>query len=163
MIFAHTFQSNLFSGNSHGQTAALELGGGTLGREGLGVLLGRSTGNTVEEAEVDGRVQELLDVVAADIFGVDDGGADNLDRGFAGTMLASHFSIQLLDSVRQGGAAEFLVHVVSSGTRVVTEPDAVVFDMVGVLLKNLNGKTDEFAAAGRTGLKKLPPTPTPTP
>ena len=91
----------------------------------------------MKKSEVNVSVQKLLDMGTANISGFDDCGANDLDGGLASAVLASHFSVKLLNSSVQGNITEFLVHVVGPGTRIVPEPDAVVLDVVRVLFENL--------------------------
>ena len=61
----------------------------------------------------------------------------NVDRPEAGAVAGSHVLVERLDGVRTAELTELLVHVVRSGTRVVTEPDAEVLDLQGLLLVDL--------------------------
>ena len=60
-----------------------------------------------------------------------------VDRPETRTVAGSHILVQRLDSVRTAELPELLVHVVRSGTRVVTEPDAEVLDLQRLLLVDL--------------------------
>ena len=62
-----------------------------------------------------------------------------VDRPETRTVAGSHILVQRLDSVRTAELPELLVHVVRSGTRVVTEPDTEVFDFERFGLVNLLG------------------------
>lgn len=46
---------------------------------------------------------------------------------------------KLANSAGEGGVTELLVHIVCTGATIVTEPDAVVLDVVGLLLEDLRG------------------------
>lgn len=60
-----------------------------------------------------------------------------MDRPEASTVAGGHVLVQTLDGVGAGEVAELLVHVVGTGARVVTEPDAKVFNLEGLLLGDL--------------------------
>ena len=60
-----------------------------------------------------------------------------MDRPEAGTMPGSHILVEALDGVSTSEFTELLVHVVGTGTRVVTDPDTEVLDLQGLLLVNL--------------------------
>jgi hypothetical protein len=49
----------------------------------------------------------------------------------------SHIGVKSLDGVRPGHLTVLLVHVVGTGPRVVTNPEAEVLDLEGVLLVDL--------------------------
>ncbi len=53
-------------------------------------------------------------------------------------MAGSHVLVERLDGVRTAELTELLVHVVGSGTRVITEPDTEVLDLQGLLLVDLD-------------------------
>lgn len=52
-------------------------------------------------------------------------------------MTSSHILVAGVDSVGTGELTVLLVHVVSSGARVVTKPDTEVLDLEGLLLADL--------------------------
>jgi hypothetical protein len=60
-----------------------------------------------------------------------------MDRPETSTMPGSHILIQALDSIRSREFTELLIHVVGSRARVVTQPDAEVFDFQGLLFVDL--------------------------
>lgn len=60
-----------------------------------------------------------------------------VDRAEARTMPGSHVLVKTLDCISTGEFTELLVHVVGSGTRVVTEPDTEVLDLQRLGLMNL--------------------------
>ena len=51
-----------------------------------------------------------------------------VDRTEAGSMSGSHVLVQALDSICTAKVTEFLVHVMRSRPRIITEPDTEVFD-----------------------------------
>jgi hypothetical protein len=63
-----------------------------------------------------------------------------MDRAEAGTVPGSHVLVEALDSIGTRELTEFLVHVMCTGTRVVTEPDAKVLDLQRLLLVDLRHK-----------------------
>lgn len=63
----------------------------------------------------------------------------HVDRPEAGAVAGGHVGVESLDGVGARGLAVLLIHVVSAGARVVTDPDAEVFDLERVLLEDLSG------------------------
>ena len=63
-----------------------------------------------------------------------------MDRAEAGTVSGGHILVEALDSIGTRELTEFLVHVMCAGTRVITEPDAKVLDLHGLLLVDLRHK-----------------------
>lgn len=63
-----------------------------------------------------------------------------MDRAEASTVPCGHILIEALDGVGTRELAEFLVHVMCTGTGVVTEPDAKVLNLQRLLLVNLRRK-----------------------
>jgi hypothetical protein len=110
----------------------VEVSGGTLGKEGLGALVS-GTQDTVRERELDLVAVELLGRNTDAILGSKLLHIDDLDGGETGTVTASHILVQLGDGTRAAGVTELLVHVVSEGSRVVTQPDTVVANAIGAL------------------------------
>src|SRR4051794_36988082 len=64
-------------------------------------------------------------------------GVPYVDRPEAGAVAGSHVGVQSLDSGGSGRLAVLLVHIVGAGPRVITDPDAEVLHLQGVLLGNL--------------------------
>ena len=60
-----------------------------------------------------------------------------VDRPETRAVAGSHVLVERLDGIRTAELTELLVHVVRSGTRVVTEPDAEVLDLQRLLLVDL--------------------------
>ena len=111
--------------------------------ESVGSLAGEGTnvtGATVRERELEARGHELLDVRALDVLGLLDlGNLENVDRGETSTVTGSHVLVERLGGLSTGERTELLVHVVGSGSRVVSEPDSEVLDLEGLLLVDLFG------------------------
>ena len=72
-----------------------------------------------------------------------------VDRPEAGTMPGSHILVEALDGVSTSEFTELLVQVVGAGARVVTEPDAEVLDLQGLLFVNLRGEENHAKRAIR--------------
>jgi hypothetical protein len=102
--------------------------------------------------------EELLDVGAADIGGLLDlndledlfgndrqrttqrvgvAGITHMDGPEAAAVAGSHVLVKGVDSIRSGKLAVLFVHVVGTGTGIVTDPDTEVLDLGGALLVNL--------------------------
>jgi hypothetical protein len=60
-----------------------------------------------------------------------------VDRAEASTMPGGHVLVQALDSICTAKVTEFLVHVMRSRPRIITQPDTKVFDFQRLLLLNL--------------------------
>lgn len=60
-----------------------------------------------------------------------------MDGPETGTVTSSHVRVQGLDSIGSGQLTVLLVHVVGTGSRVVSQPDTEVLDSLGVLLVDL--------------------------
>lgn len=63
------------------------------------------------------------------------------DGSGASAVAGSHVLVAGEDSIRSGKLAVLLVHVVGAGARVVANPDAEVFDLQGLFLRDLQGQT----------------------
>lgn len=63
-----------------------------------------------------------------------------VDGSETGTVAGGHVLVHSLDGLGPGHLAVLLVHVVGTGARVVSDPDAEVLDLQGVLLVNLERK-----------------------
>ena len=88
-------------------------------------------------------------------FSLRDGsGPDDLKVASSSSVTASHLCEHLSDSTVEGGIAVLLVHVMDTGAGVVTEPDGVVFNLVGLPLVDLLD-SEEFSA-GRLSLAESP-------
>ena len=65
-------------------------------------------------------------LVSLEVLIFNDGSLDDLDGTITSTVSTSHFLVALLNSSEESVVTIFLVHVVSTGTRVVSQPDTVV-------------------------------------
>lgn len=64
--------------------------------------------------------------------------ATYVDGAETGTVTSSHVLVERIDGIGSRHLSELLVHVVSSGARVVTDPDTEVLDFEWSLLGDLN-------------------------
>lgn len=60
-----------------------------------------------------------------------------VDGPETGTVTGSHIGVQGLDGIGSGQLTVLLVHVVRARSRVVSQPDTEVLDLLGVLLVDL--------------------------
>ena len=67
-----------------------------------------------------------------------------MDRAEAGAVAGSHVLVEALYGISTSEFTELLVHVVGTGTRVVTDPDTEVLDLQRALLVD-DVKTDDLA------------------
>lgn len=73
--------------------------------------------------------QELLDVWSLDVGGLLDlGDLQDVDGSKSSSVSSSHVLVQRLDSTDSGNVSDLLVHVVSTGSGVVSDPHAEVLD-----------------------------------
>ena len=63
--------------------------------------------------------------------------ATYVDRPETSAVTGGHIGVEGLDGVGPGHLAVLLVHVVGAGARIVTDPEAEVLDLEGVLLVDL--------------------------
>ena len=105
-----------------------------LGQEGGLVLLGLSTVVAVRESELQ-VLTSVHDVLRSlQLLISNNGGADDLDGTVTSTVSSGHLLVALLDSTEERSVTVLLVHVVSAGTRVVSQPDSVVLDLHSALV-----------------------------
>ncbi|KAH3663671.1 hypothetical protein OGAPHI_005072 [Ogataea philodendri] len=99
--------------------------GWTLGGVKLGLL-----GNSVRQWELQVLGQELSDVLSLDIVGLLQlDNLQNVDRSKSGSVSSSKVGVHGLDSTNSADVSVFLVHVVGSGSGVVSDPDTEVLDL----------------------------------
>ena len=94
------------------------------------------------EWELDIGLGELHGVGTPEVLGGHDSRANDLDGTGASTVSAGHFIVQLAYGAGQFHISEFTVHVVSSRSRRVTQPDPVVLDSPRVLFDNFYAVQD---------------------
>lgn len=86
----------------------------------------------------------MLDVRSLDVVGLLDlNDTEDVDRPESSAVAGGHVLVESLDSIRSRHLSVLLVHVVSAGSGVVSDPDAEVLDTERVLLGNLV-KTDDL-------------------
>lgn len=89
------------------------------------------------QRESDLGVVELFDLGPATVASLDDLHFDDLDRVGAGAMASSHVAVAQRYRTAHGEITVFSVHVVSTRSRVVSQPDTKVLDLVWGLLRYL--------------------------
>ena len=105
-----------------------------LGQEGSLVLLGLSTVVAVRESELQVLTSVHDVLLSLQLLISNNGGADDLDGTVTSTVSSSHLLVALLDGTEERSVTVLLVHVVSAGTRVVSQPDSVVLDLHSALV-----------------------------
>ena len=105
-----------------------------LGQEGGLVLLGLSTVVAVRESELQVLTSVHDVLLSLQLLISNNGGADDLDGTVTSTVSSGHLLVALLDSTEERSVTVLLVHVVSAGTRVVSQPDSVVLDLDSALV-----------------------------
>lgn len=89
----------------------------------------------VGERELESGLQQLPDVRPLDVLLLLNlGNSQDLDAPESGSVSGGHVLVQGLDSGGSAQLSELLVHVVGTGSRVVSEPDTEVLDLQGLLL-----------------------------
>ena len=130
MILGLNCRTWVHTGRSHEQVRPRCLEGGLQ-------LPGGRPDLAVHERELDIRVVELLSVVPLAELEVDSGGLDDLDARESHTMARSHLGVHLFRGTIQCSVTVLLVHVVVTGSALVTQPDAIVLDRGWVALEDL--------------------------
>jgi hypothetical protein len=115
----------------------LEVGVRSGGREHRSQLLGGRSEDSVRKRELNLRVVELDGRHSLAVLGGNSGGSDDLDRFVAGSVATSHIVVQIVDGRVQVGVTVLSVHIVSSTSGVVFDPDAEVLHVAVVLLSDL--------------------------
>lgn len=89
----------------------------------------------MRERELEIGSDELSNVLTLDIIGVLNlGDLENVDRSKSSSVTSSQVLVESLNSGGTRKLTVLLVHVVSAGARIVTDPDAEVLDLGGGLL-----------------------------
>ena len=97
-----------------------------LSEEGRLELLGLSTVLAVRKSELKILMSVHDVLVSLKILIFNNSGLDDLDGTITSTVSTSHLLVALLNSTEESVITILLVHVVSTGTRVVSQPDTVV-------------------------------------
>ena len=116
--------------------------GRTLGNKGRFVATRRSAQDTVWQRKLESWLEELLDVVSANILSLNFSNPNDLDRSEASTVTGSHILVAEGDSTSTSDIAVLLVHVVGARASIVAEPDAVVFYGGWLLVEDLADADD---------------------
>lgn len=87
--------------------------------------------------------QQLLEVWSADVVSLLNlGNLEDVDASESSSVTGSHILVECMDSVCTAHLTVLLVHVVCAGTRVVSDPNTEVLDLLWVLLVNLGSVRD---------------------
>ena len=113
------------------------MGVGSLSEEGAAKLLRGWAKDAVRQREPDLRVVELQGIGALAILGGYGGGANDLDRLESSTVSTCHIIVHGVDGIVERDVTVLSVHIVSSTSRVVFDPDRIVLDIGGLLLSDL--------------------------
>jgi hypothetical protein len=98
----------------------------------------------VRKWKLEAWLQELLDIRTTNIFSLDFSNLDDLNRVETSSVLSSQVLVASDNSISTSQFTVFLVHVVGTRARVVTDPDTKVLDLVWLLFKDLKkDKTNE--------------------
>ena len=89
------------------------------------------------QRELEFAVDQLLDVGTTHLGGLDFSNPDDVDAGEPGTVSCSHVLITRGDGIGSAHLSVLLVHVMGPGSAVVSQPDAKVLDLQGMLLLHL--------------------------
>ena len=120
----------------HTETSLTTESARLLSEEGSLELLGFSTVLAVRKSELEVLMSVHDVLVSLEVLIFNDGSLDDLDGTITSTVSTSHFLVALLNGTEEGVITILLVHVVSTRTRVVSQPDTVVLDF-GVSLVDL--------------------------
>ena len=82
-------------------------------------------------------VDKLVGVISLKFLILDDRGLNDLDVASHSSMSASHVAVHLTDSSSQTGSSVLLVHIVSSTSGSVSEPDGEVLNLGWGLVEDL--------------------------
>lgn len=98
-------------------------------------------GTAVRQRELEVAGNELLDVWSSQVLELLDlSHLENVDGSETSTVTGGHVLVHVLNGLSTAHSTELLVHVVGTGARVVSEPDAEVLDLHWLLLGNLWGR-----------------------
>jgi len=105
------------------------------------VLLGDDLSRS-DEGESEILVDKLVGVVSLQFLILDDRSLDDLDVASHSSVSSGHVAVHLSNSSSQTGSSVLLVHIVSSASRSVSEPDSEVLDLSGGLVEDLGNIED---------------------
>lgn len=102
------------------------------GFEDSSVSLVAGSGDSSEDGELDVVLPEQVGLGSSDVvLLVEDGSSDDGDGVPGGSVVTGHFHVELADSSIERDVSVLLVHVVNSGSGLISEDNAEGFDMVG--------------------------------
>lgn len=102
------------------------------GLENSSVSLVAGSGDSSEDGELDFAVSEEVRFGSSDVvFLGEDSGSDDRDGVSGGSVVTSHFHMKLADSAVEGDVSVLFIHVVNSGSGLISEDDAESFDVIG--------------------------------
>lgn len=84
--------------------------------------------NTLYQGELDFGVVELFDMCTTGLASGNSFNLDDLNGMGTSTMTSTHITVTLCDSTTNSQVTVFTVHVVGTGTGIVTQPDAKVLN-----------------------------------
>ena len=93
--------------------------------------------HSLDQWELDLRIVKFFDMYTTCLAGGNDLNINDLDGMGTSTMTSTHIAIALCHGITDSQITVFTVHVVSAGTRVITQPDAEIFDLNGRCLVDL--------------------------
>jgi len=125
----------------------LEVGLRSVGVESLPELLQWNSQPSVNQRELDLGVGELFDSGSQNVFASDGFDFDDLDASETGTMASSHVHVQLVNGPTTGQIPEFLVHIMCTGTTVVSAKNTKSLHLFWVFLVNLIDR-ENFTSRG---------------
>lgn len=111
---------------------------GRVGTVGESLLEALSSADTVRKWKLDCCLRELHTVRASQVLRSDGTSANDLDGTGTSTVSTSHLIVKLGNSSGESNVSEFTVHIVSSRSGGITEPNSVILHDSGVLFDNLN-------------------------
>jgi len=107
----------------------------------MSVLLGDDlSGSDQREAKV--LVEVLVSIVSLDLRILNDGSLDDLDVTGHGSVSTSHVIVHLTNGASESDISVLLVHIVSTASASVAEPDSEVLDLRGRLVEDLSDIQD---------------------
>ena len=107
------------------------------GLVGKSLLSSLSTSDTVSQWKLDLGLGKLHAIGAFQVSSLDGSRPNDLNGTRTTAMTTSHFIIELSDGTRKCDIAKLAVHVVSSGSAGIAQPNAIVLDNARILLHNL--------------------------
>lgn len=112
-----------------------------------------STSNAMRNGEFNLGINELLNVRTTNLRSFDFSNTNDLDGTETSTVTSSHVHVQALNSFDTAHRTELLVHVMSTRTRIITQPNTEVLDLHGLLLAD-DGAGDDLTSSA-LGLLQL--------